>query len=216
MAGAAGHNHQVPDEVMVGYALAGVEDDADGIHHAAHANPEKADGGHVGENLARANHAEPAHRQIERCGENREAVGEPEFEQNAGDGNCPDNAEERPAPTAPQIDEQKWRVGAGDQGIDCAVIEDHQCVFGARRRCAVIKRGSSVEADQRDTINRATDNLPAAAVNQSQHGQDREGHKAAHQAETMGERIGKLFHGDLTGDTAHPAIHIDTMRLCEG
>ncbi len=118
-------------------------------------------------NLKGCNHAKPAHSHVKRSGKNGEAIGKPQLKQNSGNRDRPDNAEQRPAPTAFQVHEQKRRVSSRDERVNRAMIKNHQGVLGAGRRGAVIKGGSGVKTDQGDSVDRTTDDLPAAAVEQS-------------------------------------------------
>ena len=195
---AAGHDHQVPDGVVVRDALAGIENNTQGVHACAQADPEDSGGRNVQVHLARGNDTKPTHGEIQRGGENGKSIGKPKFEKDARNGDAPHNAEKRPTPTAAKIHKQKWCVGAGDEQVDGAMIENHQSVLYARGRGAVIESGGGVKTDQRNSIDCATDDLPAPTVENGEDGQNGKSQQAANQAETMSQGIRQLFNGDLS------------------
>ena len=65
MAGAAGHNHQMPNEMMMGDALTGIKNYTEGVQQTAQAQPKQTDERNMQVDLPGTNHAEPAHCQIE-------------------------------------------------------------------------------------------------------------------------------------------------------
>ena len=185
MAGTASQDQQVPDHMMVGNFLAGVEDYADRIRQTTQNDPDDPRQWNVQVDLVRGDDAEPTHRNIGGHREDGEPVCKPQLEEDAGDGEAPDRREERPAPVSPQVDQQKGCVRSGDQQIDGAVVEDVQDAFGARRRDSVIERGGGIEADERGSIDGAAENLPDAAVHDSEDQKNDEAENATCQPEAV-------------------------------
>ncbi len=167
--------------------------------------------------LACGDDAEPAHGEIQRGGEDREAIGKPQFEKNSRDSEAPDDAEQRPSPTAVEVDEKERCVGTGDEQIDGAMIENHEGVFYPRGRAAVVESGCGIEANQRDSVNGATDDLPAAAVKDGADGKNGKGQQAAGQPETVSQRVRELFNRDLPRQSPRPGVHtVQLAPVCDG
>ncbi len=77
-----------------------------------------------GKQRLQCNQRDPAHCEVYGGGQDLEVINEPELEDDSRHGERPNNREERPAPAASQSDEREWSVGAGDEQIDRAVVED--------------------------------------------------------------------------------------------
>src|SRR5579859_4574163 len=155
----------------------------------------------------RGDDAKPTHGKIRRNGNYREAVSEPKFEQNANHGHAPDDGKKRPTPTAAQIDEEKRRVRAGDEQVNCAVVENHEGALGTRRGGAVIESGGRIEAHERRAKNSAAEDLPHATAHNCENQKNDEADDAADQAEAVRERVGKFVGGDVVDDSAGPGEH---------
>jgi len=208
VAGAARENEDVPDGVGIGDALGGEKDDARGVGQAAGEEQCQSGCGNVRENGFGGNDDEPAHGYVDRRGKKAETLDEPKLEEDAREGKSPDNAEERPAPGAPEINEEKRCVGSGDQEIDCRVIKNAERAFETGRRNGVIERRGGVEADEGAAIDGARNNVPGGSP---QGGEDYENNKACNaegEAETMRYRVGEFLKGNAPCDFVKKRTHI--------
>lgn len=126
VADASCHYEQVPNGVAIWNLSRGEEHHTDRVHNASRNQPSKSESRDMGHERSGGHHYEPAHREIEDRGEDLEMVYKPELEDDPSHGAAPDDSKQRPSPSAPQIDEQKRRVGSRNQQIDRRVIQDSQ------------------------------------------------------------------------------------------
>src|SRR5713101_3313108 len=122
-------------------------------------------------------------------------VYKPEFEKDAGQRQPPDDSEERPAPSAAQVDEQERCVGSRDEQINRRMIENFEGALQARGRDAVVKRRSGIKAHQGGPVNGATYNVPGAAMRDCQNQQDDETGEAQNQTDAVGDGVAQFFSG---------------------
>lgn len=132
MADTAAKDAEVPDHVEVGDAIPGVEGDAAGVEETAGDKPGETGDGEDEEKRFDSEDDEPSHADVEGGGESVEASGGKSLEDDAENGDGPDDGEEGPAQAAAEEDKGERRVGSGDQQIDRTVIEDAEDAAGAR------------------------------------------------------------------------------------
>ena len=195
MADAASKDEDVPDGVAVGDALGGIKDDASGIGQSAREQPDQRGGRNMGDHRLGGDDHQPAHGDIHGGGQNSETFHKPEFEQNAGEGEPPDDTEERPAPRSTQTHQEKRRISSGDQEVDGGVVEDAQGTFDARGNDRVIERGGGVQADQSNAIDGAGDDVPGSAAQRGQNEKYHEAGDAEQQPDAVGDGVGDFFDG---------------------
>jgi hypothetical protein len=195
VADAPSENEHVPDGVAVGDAFGGEKDDATGIGQSACEQPDQRGERNVRYHRLGGDDHEPAHGDIHGGGQDCKTFHKPEFEQDAGDGESPDNAEERPAPRSAQTHQEERRVGSGNQEVDCGVVEDAQGALDSRGNDRVIERGGGVQADESAAIDGAGHDVPGGAT---QRGQDEKYHEASdaeQQPDAVGDGVGDFFDG---------------------
>jgi len=93
VAGAAGENKQVPDDMAVGKTLPDIENDAGGIEEATRQDPEQRDARNVRQHGLSGDDDQPAHCQVNRRGQILEMIDKPEFEENPREGQTPNHTE---------------------------------------------------------------------------------------------------------------------------
>ena len=65
----------------------------------------------------------------------------------------------------------------------------------------------------RESIDGATDDLPAAAVENGENSQNGEGQQAANQTDAVRQCVCKLFDSDLPGKFTSPRVHTIQLAL---
>jgi hypothetical protein len=103
------------------------------------------------------------HQRVEDDGEGAVAAVQEDVLQHAGDGQRPDHAEEPPSPFPAEGYEREGRVGAGDQEIDRAVVEDVEDLL---RRAAqgVVERRAEIEEEEHRRVDGDGGDLRRAAA----------------------------------------------------
>lgn len=193
VASTACYDEDVPYRVAERKAAGGKEGDADGIEEASCEEPVDAVSRDRREQWLHRYQGDPAHGEVYGGGQDLEVINEPEFEDDSCHRESPDNREERPAPAAAKGDKRERRVGASDEQIDCAVIEDLQSALRARRRQGVIERRSGVNANESASVYRAADDLQSAAAQNGEHQQHDETGDAEKQADSVRNAVGQFF-----------------------
>lgn len=187
---AAGEDKDMPGGMKVFEPVEGEKDDTEGVGESAGAHPGDAvpaDGVDEGTN---GKDGEPSLEEVyEGRGHFKTADGEA-FEDDAGDGQGPLDAEDGPAERAVQRDEGEGRVGAGDEEIDGGMVEDLKDVAGAGADEGVIERGAEINQDQGGGEDGAGDDVPGGAARggNDEHGGSGDGEAGA---DAVGDGVGE-------------------------
>lgn len=115
---AARHDKYMPRSVEVAEAVEGKEDDAEGVGESAGGEPQNAVEADGVEERARCKNHKPTLKQIDKSGCDWKPIDGEAFEQDSGDGECPDHGEEYPADRAAKRDKSERGVGAGDEQVN--------------------------------------------------------------------------------------------------
>ena len=129
MAGGAGDDEQVPDEVVVGNPTGAEEDEAHGVGAASREYPEQPPGGKALPDGLDGDDGEPAHREVEAHLVDDRAQAARPVQRDSGDGEAPDGDEEPPPPDAAQGAEHERGVGARDHEKDSRMVKVLEDVF---------------------------------------------------------------------------------------
>lgn len=97
---------------------------------------------------------------------------EKQLEDDAYNGEPPDDAEKCPAPGAPYHDQQKRGVSPGNQKINGRMVKNLQVVFGAFRAEAMIECRGRIQNDQTCAVYAKADYFPAISLHACVHYQD--------------------------------------------
>ena len=160
------------------------EDHAQGIGDAAGDQQDEPRLGELLDQHRRGEHDQPAHQQIDAHAQGAEAFRPAQLEEDAAQRERPDDGEQRPAGRAAKIDQQEGRIGAGDQQIDGAVIQQLEGIFQAWVTDTVIERRGRIQHHQGQAVEADADDLPGVdfgseAGHHDQHDHADEAHEGA-------------------------------------
>ena len=132
MARATSQHEEVPDRVHVAMPIQREKDYARRVRQAAREQPENRARCDVGQQRADGDDHEPAHSHVDSRREHGEPAGAKDaLECDAGGGQAPDDAEQRPSPGAAHAHEDERSVCAGDEEVDRGVVQAAEDFFRA-------------------------------------------------------------------------------------
>ncbi len=157
--------------------------------------------------------AQPAHAQIEDHGSLLEPRDTGRFQNDSADCTCPDNAENAPAPGAPEIYKREGSIRACDQKIDCRVVDNLEKPLGGAVGQAVVKRRSAVEKNKCAAENREAHNVPGRSAIDGTDNQNDQPPDAQRRPQAVGKTIDYLFTKRVSPHSISPCVlHIHSLR----
>jgi hypothetical protein len=179
--------------VAVRKALGREERDARGVRDAARKEPEQSVEGNALPEGPGRHHGQPSHAEIEAGRE--DGVMEPgaQLERDPDDGQPPDDAEEGPAPGAPEHAKGERRVGARDQEEDGPVVEHPQDALGAGVGHRVVQGGGEIKEDGGAREDTGPRDVRRSAVAHGASDEDRRTHECGEQADGVTGAVGDLL-----------------------
>ena len=190
----AGKHEKVPDEVGIGdFFVKHEKHHAQGVRQASGEQQNQTSGGHVKPEWSNGDQNHPAHGEVEGSGQARETGSPYDLENEAGKGQGPDQAKQRPTPSAVQYAQCERRVRSGDEEVDGDMINDLQQVFAALVGQGVVERGDEVEQDGAAAENGVAHDQGWGAVFSRVDDQDGECGDSQGQAQAVAQTVGDLF-----------------------
>src|SRR2546423_5005550 len=157
MAGRAGEDKDVPDEMTVADASVVEKNQAGRVGDPAGEEPDHGLGGNDENELPKRDEDRPAHSEIQNHRDFFPADAGAQFNSDAGEREEPDHGKNCPAERAAHRPEGKWRIGARDQEKNRGVIDDLENALEAGLRAGGIKGGAEIEQthrrDENDSFN---------------------------------------------------------------
>ena len=179
-----------------------VQHSADGIGDTSRQKQEEAGQRHcVDRQLQHRDHT-PAHADITHHRNLFKALEVDGVQRHGDGGQRPFHAEDRPCQRRIQrtdAHEQDRRIGARDQEIDVAVIDDPHHTLGVADRQSVIDAGHGKHDQQRRAVDRAGHDRPRVAVQRSHNDQQRDRRYGKGRADDMGHGVADLFTARIIG-----------------
>lgn len=149
--GTAGEHPHMEDAVHIANLLEHVKRRAGGVAQPARGEQDERRGMQQLEQLRQAKDHEPTHDQVHRDGKpTRLALAHKDLEQDARHGERPHGDAQRNAARVRERDEAKRRVGAGDEHVDAAMVDDAEHALGGGHRDGVVERGGEILQDECD------------------------------------------------------------------
>lgn len=160
MQNAGRQNKDMPDRMVVRQTPPHVEK---ATHSVRQPTPDKecqAAGGDRRQKRFDGDDNDPTHRHIRQGSENGSVADQATLESDAEESQSPNQAKERPAPRAAQIDQGEGGIGAGNEQVDSGMIEEAQNSFGAGQGDTMVEGGGGIQNDLCRAIDTATDDMP--------------------------------------------------------
>ncbi len=155
---------------------------------------------------------QPAHAHIDGNGNLLKPRDTDTFQNDSADCTCPDDAEDAPAPPAPESYKREGSIRACDQKIDCRVIENLEKPLGRALGQAVVKRRSPIEKNKCAAENRETHNVPDRSAVDGADNQDDQPADAQRRPEGVGKTVDYFFAKYVSSDSMSPCIrHIHSF-----
>lgn len=199
-------HHHVPDSVVVRQTLGAEEDRADREGQPARGQQRDAAGPDDRHDLADHQDAQPPHDEVDEDRRAREPEPEPELEGDPGRRQSPDRGHGLPARIALQPEHGERRVGAGDQHVHGAVVEDPPASLPDLAAQAVVDRRGGVGEHQRQTVDRGAHQRPGRAEPRPHVDEDEERDDAAQQPHAAGQAVGHLVLSRNVRQRAHRTL----------
>jgi hypothetical protein len=160
MAGTTSQHKEMPDSMAVNnFFIKGVENNSNGIEQSPGNQQDHACTRKSPRERANSNHSDPAHEQVNYHREDAPAFRKQDVLKNSDHGKPPDHSEQRPSPGSAQGNEGKRGIAAGDQQINCAMIEFLEDPLGCSLD-TVVKSRRGIQCHKRAAVDAATDDLP--------------------------------------------------------
>lgn len=155
---------------------------------------------------------QPAHAQIEGKGNLLEPRNTKTFQNDSDECTCPDNAENTPAPGAPESYKRKGSIRARDQKIDCRVIDNLEKPLGGALAQAVVKRRRGIEKNKCAAENRKTHNMPCRSAIDGTDNQDDQPDDAQRRPQAVSKTVDYFFTKRVSPHSISPcAGHIHSL-----
>ena len=189
----AGDHEQVPDGVVVGDSVDGVEDDADRIAETPGEQPEHTLERHHAQQAFEVDDDQPAERDIQDRGKKRQAVGHERFENHPDHSKSPDHAEQGPAIVFAHRDQGERRIGRSDHQEDAGVVEDSEDVADSLVAKGVVERRDNVENTQDAGKDRRADNPVRVSGAGGCNHQNNKANDTEQGSHAVSQAVGQLF-----------------------
>src|SRR2546423_11611440 len=145
MAGRAGEDKDVPDEMTVADASVVEKNQAGRVGDPAGEEPDHGLGGNDENELPKRDEDRPAHSEIQNHRDFFPADAGAQFNSDAGEREEPDHGKNCPAERAAHRPEGKWRISARDQEKNRGVIDDLGNAHQTDNRITLMEEGASVK-----------------------------------------------------------------------
>jgi hypothetical protein len=129
-----------------------------------------------------------------------------------GHGQAPDDHHHHHAKRPAERDEQEGRVGAGDEQVDGAVVDDLEHALGAGVGDGVVERRGQEEEDDAQPVNHRADDVGAAVMLERAEEHEHQAKRAQHRAKAVGQAVEDLFDDVVVPgllDSGARLLHID-------
>ncbi len=203
---ASAQYQHVPDSVIVGELFPGVEYDAESVRQPSEQQQCKAEAGDMDEDFPDRNNAQPAHAKIEGNGNLLEPRDTDTFQNDSADCTCPDDAENAPAPDAPESYNREGSIRACDQKIDCRVIDDLEKPLGGALAQSVVKRRRGIEKNKCGAKNQETHNMPGRSAIDGTDNQNNQADDAKRRPKAVRKTVGYLFTKRVSPHSMSPCV----------
>jgi len=169
---------------------------ADCVEHTAGQQPEQRTRGHGGEHLFDGKNGEPAHYQIDACGNPARRIDDEHLDDDPGQPEDPDDCQKSQMPKPGKEIQAKRSVAAGNQQIDRGMV--HFTQPQQRRWIGVdgmVKGAGGEHQDKRQTINQQRELFDGAAPTENeQRSQTHYGEQCRNQMYPGTDRVTKFTH----------------------
>src|SRR5690606_27252648 len=157
---AAGQYEQVPHHVVERKSAPDEEHGAGGVGDAARDEKPETGGRQRGGKGLPGEEGDPAQGDVEQRRQEQKLFHEKGFEHRPRQRQAPDGAEQGPAGGAPENEQRKRRVRAGDEQKDGRMVQRFEHVFGTAGRKAVDEGRGDVEHEHRGAVDGKRRDVP--------------------------------------------------------